>query len=191
MHTSTLFIHALNTCIGCLCAAILGLTAHSVALKDKVEDEIPRDATSIGMSLLFWPGVGGIVDALLFALVCILWHSKRGHRSDRAYRNTALFVAAFIFVRPFVALVYTFVNQGQAHSGSSHLTVEAWACDANEQDLCKSLRAARYLQIPVLVLSVLFLGLVIWQFIFTDRKQRAATGITLQTEERDAEDLKS
>lgn len=71
-HSSTVPIHALNTCIACLCAIVLGLTAYSVSAKGSFENDVPPSTRSIGMSILFWPGVGGLVDALLFTIVW-LW----------------------------------------------------------------------------------------------------------------------
>lgn len=65
-------------------------------------------------------------------------------------------MAAFYFMRPFIVLVYTFVEHD----------VEAWACGINESTekaLCRELRAARYLLVPMLVLGVAFLSLVVWQ----------------------------
>lgn len=71
-----------------------------------------------------------------------------------------VFVAAFYAMRPFIVLVYTAVEHD----------VEAWACemgsqgqDSTEEALCRELRAARYLLIPMLVAGVCFLALVAWQ----------------------------
>jgi hypothetical protein len=68
---TTISIHILNGLIGCLCIAVLGLTARSVVLKDQLENEAPSNLKSTGLSLLFWPGVGGVVDMLLFLFLLI------------------------------------------------------------------------------------------------------------------------
>jgi hypothetical protein len=68
---TTISIHILNGLIGCLCIAVLGLTAHSIVLKDQLENEAPSNLKSTGLSLLFWPGVGGVVDMLLFLFLWI------------------------------------------------------------------------------------------------------------------------
>lgn len=69
-------------------------------------------------------------------------------------------MAAFYAVRPLVVLVYTAVEHD----------VEAWACllenrgrGSAAEELCRELRAARYLLVPMLVLGVAFLSIVIWQ----------------------------
>lgn len=72
MELFTFFLHALNISVACLCIVILGLTAYSVSAKERFENDIPTYAKSTGMSLLFWPGVGGIVDALLFLLIWVM-----------------------------------------------------------------------------------------------------------------------
>jgi hypothetical protein len=69
-HTSIL-IHTLNALIGCLCIVVIGLTAHGITLKDELERTIPFSVKDTGMSFLFWPGCGGLVDMLLFIL---LWN---------------------------------------------------------------------------------------------------------------------
>lgn len=62
-------------------------------------------------------------------------------------------------MRPFIVLIYVFVEHD----------VEAWACllsnhgrNDTAESLCRELRAARYLLMPLLVLSFVFLLLVIW-----------------------------
>jgi hypothetical protein len=82
-------------------------------------------------------------------------------------------VATFYCLRPFVVLVYTFVE----HS------VEAWACEVGKKDghrdadgLCRELRAARYLLVPMLVLGVAFLSLVVWQRLGVWRRECVRAG---------------
>jgi hypothetical protein len=71
MSCTTISIHILNGLIGCLCIAVLGLTARSVVLKDQLENQAPSNLKSTGLSFLFWPGVGGVVDMLLFLFLWI------------------------------------------------------------------------------------------------------------------------
>lgn len=70
MRIISLAILTLNGLIGCICIAVLGLTTHSVVLKQGLENEMPTNVKGTGMSLLFWPGAGGLVDMVLFY---ILW----------------------------------------------------------------------------------------------------------------------
>lgn len=63
---ATAVIHTANVLIGCLSIVMLGLVAHSVSLKDKLDYAIPSNLEGVGMSLLFWPACGGIVDSCLF-----------------------------------------------------------------------------------------------------------------------------
>jgi hypothetical protein len=71
MSYTTISILILNGLIVCLCIAVLGLTARSVILKDQLETETPSNLQSTGLSLLFWPGVGGVVDMVLFLFLWI------------------------------------------------------------------------------------------------------------------------
>jgi predicted lysophospholipase L1 biosynthesis ABC-type transport system permease subunit len=71
MFTTTVPIHALNALIGCLCIVVLGLTAHGSALEDELESILPSSVKKTGMTFLFWPGCGGLVDMLLFI---VLWN---------------------------------------------------------------------------------------------------------------------
>jgi hypothetical protein len=196
MPNSTLFILALNICVGCLCVAILGLTIHAVNVKERFENDVPASTSSTSMIMLFWPGVGGIVDTILFA---ILWITRPSHtqrvsflslkevsaqidiiqRFKQTYKNGILFVATFIVARPFIVLVYTSVESARASN------IETWACNVPNEygslvdptgTLCKDLRAVRYLLIPVLVLSILFLGIVIRKIAFA--KDDQALGAT-------------
>jgi hypothetical protein len=66
----TITIHTLNLLIGIFSIAILTLVARSVILTNSLPSTYPQDAKGTGRGLLFWPGVGGIVDMLLFA---VLW----------------------------------------------------------------------------------------------------------------------
>jgi hypothetical protein len=91
-----------------------------------------------------------------------------------AYLNGFLFVACFIFGRPFIVLVYTYIEWGQAVKNeirptSGYVTVETWACAYSKQIgeryagiLCMELQAARYLLIPTTVLGAVILSVVIW-----------------------------
>jgi hypothetical protein len=64
-------VHTLNILIGIFSIVILALVAHSVILTNSLSTTYPQDAKETGRGLLFWPGVGGIVDMLLFAF---LWY---------------------------------------------------------------------------------------------------------------------
>jgi hypothetical protein len=68
-----ILIHTLNILIGALSIAILALVVRSVVLTDSLSDDIPQYVKGTGHSMLFWPGVGGIVDMLLFIF---LWYLK-------------------------------------------------------------------------------------------------------------------
>jgi hypothetical protein len=91
------------------------------------------------------------------------------------YLNGLLFVACFIFGRPLIVLVYTYVEWGRAvkndmNPDSGYTTVETWSCAYSKESgvgsarsLCTELQTARYLLIPVLVLGAVMLSLVIWK----------------------------
>ncbi|KAJ4992084.1 MYND finger [Stagonosporopsis vannaccii] len=152
-------IHITSACVACLSLAMLSLIAHSVSLKDQLDYAAPADLKSTGMSFLFWPACGGIVDCCLFLFLWIktsFQESKSKRKKD--YHNALLFVATFFFLRPFVVFIYTFVEHN----------VEEWACllsnrssNGVAQSLCRELRAARFLSIPLFVLGVVFLSLVV------------------------------
>jgi hypothetical protein len=72
----TVFIHVLNILIGALSIVILALVVRSVLLTDSLSDIYPGDAKGTGRSMLFWPGVGGVVDMLLFMLLWYLTPSE-------------------------------------------------------------------------------------------------------------------
>jgi hypothetical protein len=83
------------------------------------------------------------------------------------YLNALVFVALFYFMRPFIVLIYTFIEHD----------VEAWACLLSNHgrnraagSLCRELRAARYLLIPLLALGIAFLSVVVWQRLRAWRK---------------------
>jgi hypothetical protein len=59
-------LHTLNLFVGCICISILGLAAHSVVLKDRIEPLSTPNVRGTTTALLFWAGAGGIVDMLLF-----------------------------------------------------------------------------------------------------------------------------
>lgn len=80
-------------------------------------------------------------------------------KKDKKYENGIMFIACFILVRPLVVVLYTFV---EAYS-SSRLNVETWACGVGEEKVCKELKAARWILVPVVVLAGGLLGVVIWR----------------------------
>jgi hypothetical protein len=60
-------VHILNILIGIFSITILALVARSVILTNSViSTAYPQDVKGTGRGLLFWPGVGGVVDMLLF-----------------------------------------------------------------------------------------------------------------------------
>lgn len=63
-------LHVLNVLVGSLCIAILGLTTHSIVVKDRADDLIPSRIKSTGIGMLMWAGCGGVVDMLL--LLCLI-----------------------------------------------------------------------------------------------------------------------
>jgi hypothetical protein len=82
------------------------------------------------------------------------------------YGNALLFVATFVFVRPFVTLVYVFVERegavkGRVGVGSGYVTVETASCAGGYAVVCKELRAARWLLIPEVVVGAVVLGMVL------------------------------
>jgi hypothetical protein len=64
--TPTIAIHTLNILIGIISIAILALVAHTIVATNASSESYPSDVKGTGRSILFWPGVGGIVDMLLF-----------------------------------------------------------------------------------------------------------------------------
>lgn len=70
MATLSTAIHTVSICVACLSVTILGLVSHSVLLKNQLEYAAPPDLKGTGMSFLFWPACGGIVDCCLFL---VLW----------------------------------------------------------------------------------------------------------------------
>jgi hypothetical protein len=66
MEILSLCLLALNALLAALSASILALVAHSTSSSAPG----PHDTKGTGRAMLFWPGVGGIVDALLFT---VLW----------------------------------------------------------------------------------------------------------------------
>jgi len=202
MSKSVLALHGLNVIIGCLCIAILGLTAHCIVVKDRIDALLPSNTKSTGTAMLMWAGCGGIVDMALFFSLAVAKplrktasgsmleitqldarpRSLRPSQTATAQHTTAsrtwlqriiLFVAAFIFVRPLIVLIYTFAESSAStsnvtRSANGHVTPERWACHAGAgreaQSLCHELRAARYLLIPVVVLAAAMPTLLIIYF---------------------------
>lgn len=64
-------IHTISALVASLSLVILGLVAHSVSLKDRLEYTTTPNPKSTGMSFLFWPACGGIVDCCLFLFLWI------------------------------------------------------------------------------------------------------------------------
>jgi hypothetical protein len=203
--SSTVVLHVLNALIGILSIAVLALAAYSVILTDSFGDAYPKDTKDTGLSMLFWPGVGGIVDMCLFIFLWFMTPSVGGlvcttlvnatNKADtaqtkkrKAYWNGLLFVASFIFGRPLIVLIYAFVewnkaSRSQLSPSNSHITPELWACaSADEVDvrdtgtLCSQLHAARYMLIPVVALGAIMLALVVWLRIRLIKEEGCVTG---------------
>ncbi|USP81346.1 hypothetical protein yc1106_08620 [Curvularia clavata] len=139
-------LHVLNILIGTLCATVLGLTARSIIVKHRVDDVVPKSVKTVGTSMLMWAGCGGIVDMEI--------------KPTALFQNTTLFVATFILLRPLIVLSYTFTEH---HDD----TPERWGCEIgtgdNARSLCRDLRAARYLLIPILILAGGLLATAVWK----------------------------
>ncbi|EAT77449.1 hypothetical protein HBI56_211340 [Parastagonospora nodorum] len=195
----TLVLCTLNFTIGILSITVLALVAHTLTLTSS-----PPYVRGTSRSILFWPGCGGIVDMILFI---ILWHltpresvgqvhqdshedsnvnaDQCQEKKRKYFWNGLVFVASFIFGRPAVVLVYTFVEWGRAEKGDmmmgkGYFTTETWACAASQAgvegagSVCQELRAARYLLIPEVVLGAAILELVIcMKSRFSGRKKPA------------------
>lgn len=82
MDKTIIAIHILNTIVGIFSIAILTLVARSVILSNGLPpNTYPENAKGTGCGLLFWPGVGGIVDMLLFMFVWYMAPSTSSHVS--------------------------------------------------------------------------------------------------------------
>lgn len=66
-----IILHSINALIACFSLVILGLVANSISEKDRLNDSIPSNLKSVGLSFLFWPACGGIVDFLLFIFLLL------------------------------------------------------------------------------------------------------------------------
>jgi hypothetical protein len=103
-----------------------------------------------------------------------------------------LFVSCFIFARPFITIIYTFVEWGQAVKGqinasTGYITTESWACAATKMEgyetvesVCGELRAARYLLIPEVVFGAIMLSLVIWMRLRLSKNKKPAEQLASQ-----------
>ncbi|OAG08636.1 uncharacterized protein CC84DRAFT_1203961 [Paraphaeosphaeria sporulosa] len=145
MEKSILLLHVLNVVVGCLCITILGLTTHSIVVKDRINELIPVRADSIGIRMLMWAGSGGVVD--MFLLLCLSAKAFRRHQLvtiSTLYWNIVLFVATFIVLRPLIILGYTYSESRNS------FTPERWACElgtsSDARSVCHELRAARHRQ---------------------------------------------
>jgi hypothetical protein len=191
MSKTIITLHFLNVLIGCLCIAVLGLTTHGIVLSDRIDPLISKNIKDTGVGMLMWAGCGGIVDMLLFlcifrtkpfhlntvrtSILCYCVPSSTNKQQttkpNALWQILALFVSTFIFIRPLIILIYTYVE----YSGSiksfvsrngSYMTYESWACyvgtSGDTRSLCYELRAARYLLIPILVLATGMPAIVLW-----------------------------
>ncbi|KAK3116259.1 hypothetical protein LTR53_003563 [Teratosphaeriaceae sp. CCFEE 6253] len=163
-------LHLLNALIACLCIAILGLATRSIIQEGKLD--VPTSVDGVSLGLLMWPGCGGVVDFLLFLFILVAGERRtflmppmqKTLRARQVHDHGFLFVGSFIFMRPFVVLIYEFVASNNA-SKPGHATAESWACNAEgpgAASLCTDLRAARHLLVPVVVIAAILTGTVIW-----------------------------
>lgn len=72
MPSTNTIIHIISASVVCLSIVILGLVAHGVTLKDQLQYAATPNLKSVGMSILFWPAIGGIVDYCLFTFLWFL-----------------------------------------------------------------------------------------------------------------------
>ncbi|KAF2801068.1 hypothetical protein K505DRAFT_331162 [Melanomma pulvis-pyrius CBS 109.77] len=173
MSKTLIVLHVLNVIIGSLCIVVLGLTAHSIVVKDRANPPLPSNIKDTSTGMLIWAGCGGIVDMLLFLCLLSAKPLRRNARNmpSALYQNIVLFVVTFILLRPLIILIYTYVEyHGSIKSSTStadgYLTSESWACylgtSSDAHALCNELRAARYLLIPILILGVGMPAIVLW-----------------------------
>jgi hypothetical protein len=73
---STVTIHTLNILIGVVGITILSLVARSVITTNSLPNSYPQEVKDTGRPRLFWPGVGGIVNMLLFEFLWFLTPSS-------------------------------------------------------------------------------------------------------------------
>jgi hypothetical protein len=85
MPFTSVLIHTLNILIGILSITILALVAHSLILTDSLSAIYPENVKGTGRGLLFWPGVGGIVDMFLFLFLWFMTPSIKQVNAS-AYR---------------------------------------------------------------------------------------------------------
>ncbi|KAF2106381.1 hypothetical protein BDV96DRAFT_654768 [Lophiotrema nucula] len=164
-----ILLHALSAFIAALCIVILGLVSHSAILSDRVVPSSVHNIRGTGLGLLFWPGVGGIVDFALFLILLVLpaKHQSPTRVINLRFPNSTLFVGIVIFLRPLIVLIYEFIEH------ESFLTVENWACAAKQDALCDELRAAQYILIPILILSASLLAITIWVWVRVSKEGRS------------------
>lgn len=83
-------------------------------------------------------------------------------------------------MRPLIVLAYTSIEHN----------VETWACSVSKsgrnpeaQSLCKELRAARILLIPLLILGVVILAITVWSRFGTSKRQGVSSDDALGSEQ--------
>lgn len=102
--------------------------------------------------------------------------------------NTEVFVASFIFMRPFIVCVYSFVEHDHAEKNAftnrrrGFVTPETWGCAArkrgvkNAGTICSDIKSARWLTVPEVVLGTIMLGLTIWARIQVGKMRKGGLG---------------
>ncbi|KAF1932213.1 uncharacterized protein M421DRAFT_416940 [Didymella exigua CBS 183.55] len=71
MAVTSVAVHTVSALVACLSIVILVLTIHSVSLKDRLDYAVTPPLRRTGMSILFWPACGGLVDCCLFLFLWI------------------------------------------------------------------------------------------------------------------------
>ncbi|KAL2070184.1 hypothetical protein VTL71DRAFT_13210 [Oculimacula yallundae] len=133
-------------------------------------------------AILIAAGCGGLVDQLLYLLFTLVKRNMFGSRIRNSMIAKTLIslrlcigVAAsiFSFVQYYGSSIFQMsYTPADGVYGVGHFTMEAWTCQTRERivdgyqgnfgRLCKEGKAARWMLIPYVLLSILLLGLEVW-----------------------------
>ncbi|KAK3626605.1 hypothetical protein LTR56_019671 [Elasticomyces elasticus] len=182
-------LHGLNGIVGCLSVAVLALASTVFYYDSQQYYGVPlpvdiRDATPI---LLMWAGVHGIIDTitLFFVLRAFRHDVFNTLRARQFHDHLFLYVGLFIAARNLVVLIYVFaVYNGAKHfpldsrDHSGYLTFETWACGTKgyAQGMCNSLRATRWVLVPLTMFGVALTGMVLWTWLHRKEERLAGDG---------------
>ncbi|KAK5693114.1 hypothetical protein LTR97_010590 [Elasticomyces elasticus] len=189
-------LHGLNGIVGCLSVAVLALASTVFYYDSQQYYGVPlpvdiRDATPI---LLMWAGVHGIIDAmtLFFVLRAFRRNVFKTLRARQFHDHLFLYVGLFVAARNLVVLTYVFaVYNGARHfpldvrDHSGYLTYETWACGTKgyTQGMCNSLRATRWILVPLTMFGVALAGTVFWTWMHRKKERQVGEGEGLVTRE--------